>query len=307
MVKTKIGLVDLDTSHPGNWVPIIRALGYEVVGVYDSGTVHPQGYDQNFAEKHAIGKVYSSLEEMADEVDIAIIHSCNWDEHTARALPFVKNRKAIMIDKPIAGNIRDVYQLLEWESQGIRITGGSSLRVCQEVKQWVSDHPFSEDTVYAYAGCGVDEFNYGIHAYSLLHGLFGPGIISVRHLGTHLQQQIEIVWADGRRGVVGIGQTKKYIPFYATITTETDVSHFQVDNTYLYKSLLETSLPYLSGNQSEPIALSSLLEVEMSAIAARLSKERGGRSVLLSDIPLNDPGYNGQTFAKAYRRMVLKI
>jgi len=31
----KIGIVDLDTSHPQNWIPIERELGHEVVGLWD--------------------------------------------------------------------------------------------------------------------------------------------------------------------------------------------------------------------------------------------------------------------------------
>lgn len=301
MKTPRIGLVDLDTSHPGNWVPIIRSLGYEPAGVYDSGTVHPQGYAHRFAEKHDAGQVYRSLEDMADDVDIAVIHSCNWDVHTARALPFVERGKAILIDKPLCGNARDLYRLLEWESRGIRITGGSSLRVCREVQQWLSEHPSPEETVYACAGCGVDEFNYGIHAYSLLHGLFGAGMESVRHLGTRGQQQVEIVWADGRRGLIGVGPTKQHIPFYATIATQTDVAHFQVDNRHLYRSLLETSLPYLAGIGPAPIPLSGLIEAELAAVAAKVSRSGGGAPVKLADIPLDDPGYDGRSFAETYR------
>ena len=37
----RIGIVDLDTSHPANWIPIERELGHEIVGVFDSGDVHP--------------------------------------------------------------------------------------------------------------------------------------------------------------------------------------------------------------------------------------------------------------------------
>ena len=38
----KIGLVDLDTSHPASWIPILREYGHEIVGVVDHGNVHPQ-------------------------------------------------------------------------------------------------------------------------------------------------------------------------------------------------------------------------------------------------------------------------
>ena len=38
----KIGIVDLDTSHPQAWIPIEREMGHEVIGVWDGGSVHPK-------------------------------------------------------------------------------------------------------------------------------------------------------------------------------------------------------------------------------------------------------------------------
>jgi hypothetical protein len=43
MQTLRIGIVDLDTSHPDNWVPIIKELGHRVVAVFDGGTVHDEG------------------------------------------------------------------------------------------------------------------------------------------------------------------------------------------------------------------------------------------------------------------------
>ncbi|MCB0128574.1 MAG: hypothetical protein KDE58_40190, partial [Caldilineaceae bacterium] len=96
----KIGLVDLDTSHPQNWVPIIRDLGHSVVGVWDGGAVHPPGYADQFAATHGIRHVFEDLGAMVDAVDCAIIHSCDWDTHIAKAQPFVEAGKALLIDKP---------------------------------------------------------------------------------------------------------------------------------------------------------------------------------------------------------------
>jgi hypothetical protein len=45
----RIDIVDLDTSHPQNWIPLERELGHEVVGVWDGGTVHPPEYVTQFA------------------------------------------------------------------------------------------------------------------------------------------------------------------------------------------------------------------------------------------------------------------
>ena len=38
----RIGIVDLDTSHPQNWIPLERELGHDVVGIWDGGAVHPR-------------------------------------------------------------------------------------------------------------------------------------------------------------------------------------------------------------------------------------------------------------------------
>ncbi|WP_100010056.1 Gfo/Idh/MocA family oxidoreductase [Lentibacillus sediminis] len=294
-------MVDLDTSHPKAWLPILRSLGHEVIGVYDGGTVYPPGYAEHFASENSIDRVFESLDEMAEVVDMAMIHSVNWDLHLERARPFVHAEKALFIDKPMAGNRRDLEQLLEWESQGMRITGGSALRYCNEVSNWLNEHdPFSE-FVFAMAGCSTDEFNYGIHAYSLMHGLLGSGMESVRYLGSSMQQQIEIAWEDGRKGLISVGATKGYLPFYATVVTENDVSHFQVDNNQLYRPMLETVLPYLAGETQAPVPLQSLIEIELAAIAARRSWQKDGRRIFLKDIPLDEPGYDGMRFAKAYR------
>src|SRR5437773_9284256 len=132
----KLGIVDLDTSHPENWIPIERELGHDVVAVFDDGSVHPAGYVKRFAQQHAIPRVFSSLAEMARVVDCAVIHSCNWDTHIEKARPFVEHGKAVLIDKPLGGNVEDLRQLKSWANNGARITGGSSLRFCIETCAW---------------------------------------------------------------------------------------------------------------------------------------------------------------------------
>lgn len=301
MTSLKIGLVDLDTSHPGSWAPLLRERGHEIVGVYDGGTVYPPGYASEFAERHGIGRVYRSLREMASDVDLAVLHSCNWDLHVERARPFIEAGKAVLVDKPMAGNVRDIRQWLEWERQGARITGGSSLRWCKEAAEWRAHHAGITGIVHALAGCSVDEFHYGIHAYSLLLGIMGPGIESVRFLGSHVQRRVELRWEDGRSGEVVVGRTAGYLPMYATIVTERDVSHFTVDNGALYGALLDAVLPYLAGEAPAPLPLRSLLEAELAAIAARVSWRAGGAEVRLDRIPADDEGYDGSRFAAEYR------
>ncbi|MGN7455456.1 Gfo/Idh/MocA family protein [Paenibacillus pasadenensis] len=301
MKALRIGLVDPDTSHPESFIPILRSLGHEVVGVCDHGEVNPAGYAETFASDHGIERVYASVEEMAEQVDMAFIHSCNWDVHVARALPFVHARKAVFIDKPLAGNVRDLLQIKEWASRGAVVTGGSALRYAPEVqalrRQAAAPHSF----IYALSGCANDEYYYGIHAFTLLHGLLGPGIRSVRHLGHSGQDQYELSWSDGRRGIVSVGATESSHPFYATMITQSGVEFITADSSRLYRSLLEAVMPYFSGEAPAPVQLEAVIETELAAIAARLSKERGGQPVELPSLTPDASGYDGAAFARAYR------
>jgi len=299
----KIGIVDVDTSHPQNWIPLERELGHEVVGIWDGGAVHPPEYVRQFAEEHQVPKVYETLEEMVEEVDCAVIHGCDWDTHVDKAGPFVAAGKGVLIDKPIAGSLRDVQQLLDWAAQGKRVTGGSSLRFAREIQEYLAEPAAERGAAHtAFGGCGTDEFNYGIHAYSLLSGLMGPGIRSVRYLGASGQKHLQIRWEDGRIGLLCIGEGT-WLPFHVTAVTDKGVRQITCDTGSLYRSLLEGVLPYLAGEEEEPPApLEQLVEPELGALAARQSWRQGGAEVFLSDLRLDDPGYDGAVFARFYRR-----
>jgi len=300
----KIGIVDLDTSHPANWIPIERELGHEVVGVFDGGDVHPAGYAKAFAAERNMPKVFSSIDEMVAKVDCAIIHSCNWDTHVAKARPFIEAGKAVLVDKPIAGNLKDLHQLRDWATKGHRIAGGSSLRFCVETTQWLAKPVEERGTPhFALCGCAVDEFNYGIHAYSMLAGVLGTGAISVRHLAGGQQRRVEIRYDDGRSGIVVVGPTASWLPFYATVATEKSVAQYTADSGKLYRALLEATLPYLSGaNTKTPMTALEWIEPELCALAARVSWMQGDREVKLSELNSQSGGYDGKAFADFYRK-----
>lgn len=300
----RIGLVDLDTSHPQNWIPILRQLGHEVVGVWDGGAVHPPEYVQKFAADHSIPQVYPTLAELAAVADCAIIHGCDWDTHIAKARPFVEAGKAVLLDKPVAGNLRDLHQIRRWVQEGARLSGGSSLRFAVETQEWLAQPVAERGTPHTvFCGCAVDEFNYGIHAYAMLSGILGGGIRSVRHLGESVQRRLLVQWTDGRSGVLMIGATAKWMPFYATLVTERTVAYVQADNNKLYRALLEATLPYLAGETATPpLPLDEWLEPELCALAARQSWLSGDAEVALADLKLDDAGYDGKAFADGYRK-----
>ncbi len=297
----RIGIVDLDTSHPAAWIPIERDFGHEIVGIFDGGAVHPPGYAQKFAAEHKIANVFGSIEQMVERIDCAIVHSCDWDTHVAKARPFVEAGKAVLIDKPTGGNIRDLQQIKSWLKSGVRIAGGSSLRFCAEAQQWLAKPQSERGTPQTVlCGCGVDEFNYGIHAYSMLAGIIGGGARVVRHMGVAGQRRVQIRYADGPCGIVVIGQAASWLPFYTNIVTDKSLAQFIVDNAKLYRALLEATLPFLSGQTDNPLDVDAWLEPEMCALAARKSWLNGDREIALTDLTDGD-AYDGKAFAESYR------
>lgn len=300
----RIGIVDLDTSHPAAWVPIERELGHEIVGVWDGGSVHPPTYASSFAEKHGISRVYDTLAEMAAEVDCAVIHGCDWDTHLAKARPFIEADKGVLIDKPLVGNATELQELCALAKAGARIAGGSSLRFCLEVQAFLQ-RPVEErgEPYTVLCGCGVDDFNYGIHAYAMLSGILGPGVKSVRHLGKGAQRRIQVNYADARTGFIVIGETTAWLPFYATIVTDRDIEQIVAETGKVYRALLEAALPYLAGEVAQPpIPMEQLIEPELCALAAKLSWEEGDREVALTELAGRAVCYDGRAFAAAYKR-----
>ena len=305
----KLGLVGLCTSHPAKWVPIIRELAselhldVEVRASWDSGQTRPAGFAREFCRAFGIPEALDRLEDMLEEADGVIVHTADWDVHVTQARPFVEAGKSVLIDKPIVGNVRDAKQLLEWAAQGKRITGGSSLRFAREIREWLA-LPVEErgEVRTTFAGCGTDEFNYGIHAYALLSAAMGSGIRLVQYLGTSGQRLLKIVWADGKIGFLSVGQAAP-LPFHLTAVTTKSVFQTVVDPGHIYRDLLERCLPYLCGADEEPpLPMNVLLEPELAAIAARHSWQNQGAEVRLNALPPDDPGYDGAEFAAAYRR-----
>jgi hypothetical protein len=298
----RIGVVDLDTSHPQNWIPIERELGHEVVGIWDGGAVHPRAYVDKFSADHQVPRVYERLEDMVSDVDGAIVHGCNWDTHVDKARPFVEAGKAVLLDKPMVGNLRDAQQLLDWAAQGKRVCGGSSLRVAVEVEAYLAEPEAQRGRIHtAFAGCGTDEFNYGSHAYALLSGLMGPGIRSAQYLGASQQKHVQVTWKDGRVGFLCIGEGA-WLPFHATAVTEKAVRQLTCGTGTLYRNLLVHALPYMAGEAEADMTMLELLEPELCALAARQSWLARGAEVCLTDLTLDDPGYDGALFARGYRR-----
>ena len=304
----KIGLVGLCTSHPECWVPVMRDLtneglvDIEVVAAWDSGETRPEGFAKTFAKDFNIPYTPDTLEEMLPLVDGVIVHTTNWDKHLEQARIFVEAGKAVYLDKPVAGNLEEINQILDWIKQGKRVTGGSVLRFCREVIACRDEVAAMGETIYTGYSCiGVDDYNYGIHGYATLIAAMGPEVVSVQYVGSSNQKQILIKFSNGRVGILTVGKTK-WLPFNLTATTGSKVHQVAVDNMQLYRAMLEKVMPYFTGKTDEvPLEATSLVMPELTALAAKQSWLNNGAEVFITDIA-KDISYDGGQFAREYRR-----
>ncbi len=297
----RLGFVSIDTSHPESWLPIEREFGCEVIGFFDEGEIHPASHARDFGERHGL-KVFSSLDDLVGSVDAVIIHSCNWDRHVSQAEPFIRAGKAVFIDKPMAGSLRDIEQLLAWSRDGARLAGGSCFFLCEEIEHWKANRGQHRPHTL-FAGCAVDEFNYAIHAYSMAAAVFGPGIRRVRFLGSHVQDRIQLEWTGGESAFLSIGAQDGWLQGHLTIVTDRSAIQLRPGTDHLYDGYVRSVLGYLAGLQDHPpVAMQALLECELAAIGALESRLHEGKWIELRDLDDRSPSYDGADFASSYKR-----
>ncbi|MGI5817560.1 MAG: Gfo/Idh/MocA family protein [Armatimonadota bacterium] len=297
----RLGMVDLCTSHPGAWTPIIKEMdGVEVVAVHDDGGVRPEGFAAQFAEEHGIETVTGTIEEMVGLVDAAIVHSANWDLHLAHARPFIEAGVPVLIDKPMVGNLRDLHELQRLQAKhGTLVMGGSSVRYATEVQELSAIREEMGEIGVGWCQGRGDFFNYGIHTVEMFQGFFGTGVRAVEHVGAN--GPMDVFRADYTSGVpvffaLGAISSRWFISigaangvFERTLTAG--------DN---YRRLIEAFVAAVEAGEP-PISLSDNLEAVKISLAAKVSRRE--RAICYLEDLTNDERFDGDAFAEDYAKL----
>jgi hypothetical protein len=293
----RIGLVDLDTSHPQAFTRILRTIpGVEVGALWDGHDVWPAGYESTFARDNDIPVVCTRLEEMPDHVDAAMIHGTNWDTHIEKALVFMKAKKPVLIDKPVVGCARDCDRLLNLqEKYGTLVYGGSALRYAREVTALREAIGPRQGLVSIVAAGPGDFFSYGIHATEMLQGCAGMGVQSVRAV---TQQRIPVLALTYHDGFVALLHLQlQFHEWSLSAYTDKGLRTATVAVDGLYEPFLKNFITLLKGGDVD-YALAGPVEAVRVHIAAKISLEKGVE-VALDSLP-DDTGFSGQAFAEEY-------
>ena len=296
----RLGMVDLCTSHPGSWLPIIKEMeDAEVVAVHDSGGVRPPGYAAEFANEHGIELACDTIEEVVEAADAGIVHSANWDLHIEHGLPFIEAGKPVLLDKPMVGNLREVNMLLRLEAKhDTLIMGGSSIRYAQEIQELAAQRDEMGEIGVCWVQGRGDFFNYGIHTVECFQGFFGAGVIAVEHVGQKGPMDVfRADYADSTPVFYVLGSVAN--PWFISISASNGVFARELVAKNAYQLLIEKYVEAIKAGEA-PLTLEDNLECIKVALAAKTSR-REGCKVYLQDLD-NTESFDGYAFAEEYAK-----
>lgn len=311
-VMIKIGVVNIDVSHPKVFSEYLKKDGRAgCAAVYNDGF---RGDDEveEFIRNCNLDRRCSTVEELADYVDIGFIHGCNWNRHLQYVQPFIERSKPVFIDKPIVGNLADCIKIERLANNGVVILGSSSARYAEEITKFNNLSQDEKGTVVNVFGTsGVDEFNYGIHIVEAIGGITGVGAVSCRFAGRGMTEgriceTFLVKYENGCSAVYNTFQGA-WQPFDFVVMTTKTTFQFQIDICKIYGPMLDMICDYMETGKNGFAPVEALTESVKIMLAGRISREMDGKEIKLSDIPPDDPGYDGYKFEREYAAKSQKI
>lgn len=308
----RIGAVNIDVSHPKSFSDYLKKDSRaRYVAVFNDGFRGDDEVDA-FIKNHNLEKRCRSVDELADCVDIGFIQGCNWDRHLEYAMPFIKRNKPVFIDKPIVGSPADCRRLEELAAKGAVILGSSSVRYAEEIAAFVN-LPEEERgrIINVFGTSGVDEFNYGIHIVEGIDSLISTAAVSCKFVGrSEAEGKIcETFFVRYKNGCTAVFNTYQgaWQPFEVVIMTTGTTHRFRIDVGKIYGALLDRICDYMETGRNTLASVDELIQSVKIMLAGRISRERSGAEILLSEIPGDDRGYDGYEFEKKYAASAAKI
>jgi predicted dehydrogenase len=215
----RVGLIGLDTSHVTAVTTSLNTPkpgtdwgGYKVVAAYPTkGSADMKesiGRLAGFTETvKGLGvEIVDSIEELLKKVDVVLLESVDGRRHLQEALPVLKARKPMFIDKPIAASLAEAMVIFDASKKyNTPIFSASSLRYIPGASEIAEGKIGKVQGADAYGHCYIephhpDLFYYGIHGVEILYSIMGTGCKSV--VRTHLENSdfVTGTWVDNRIG-----------------------------------------------------------------------------------------------------------
>lgn len=216
--EVRVGIIGLDTSHAPAFAKILNdpkaepdVAGFRVVAAYPKGSPDIPSSVRRVPEYtkqvQALGvEIVESIDELLKRVDVVLLETNDGRPHAEQALPVLKARKPVFIDKPVAGSLVDVLRIYEAaEYFKVPVFTSSSLRYTKQAQALRAGKAGKVLGATAFSPCELeghhpDLFWYGIHGVETLYTVMGAGCQTVVRSPTPTTDVVTGTWADGRVG-----------------------------------------------------------------------------------------------------------
>lgn len=294
--ELRIGMIGLDTSHVPAFTDILNnpmnkahVPGAKVVAAFKGGSQdipssrdRVEGFTKTLVEKYNV-KLYDTVEELVKNVDAVFIESVDGRPHLAQAIPVIKARKPLFIDKPMAGSLKDALEIFRLAREAnVPVWSSSSLRygkAAQAVRGGsVGKVTYAEATSPAsLEEHHPDLFWYGVHGCETLFTVMGTGCESVKR-GKTDDGRIEVTgkWQGGRTGI--FREDKKYSGVAKGDKGEAPIGAYDGYAPLVVEAIKAFQTGVVPVKPEETIEILAFME------AADESKRRGGSEVTLAEV-----------------------
>jgi hypothetical protein len=296
----RAGIIGLDTSHVEAFTKLLNnpkakpeLAGVRVVAAFKGGSPdikasssRVEGFTKKLRDEFGV-EIVSSIDELLKKVDVVLLESVDGRPHLQQAIPVIKARKPLFIDKPVAGTLADAIQIYDLAREHkTPVFSSSSLRFSPGILA-MRNHP----KVGKVLGCSVhgpcelephhpDLFWYGIHGVEMLFTILGTGCESVTRVHTRGADFVTGTWKDGRIGTFrGIREGKA--PYGATVYGKDGV---EPSGSYGGYEPLVVEICKFFRTGEPPVSAEETLELFAFMEAADESKRKGGVPVTLESV-----------------------
>lgn len=297
-VGKRVGIIGLDTSHAPAFAMSFNAEnaapelnGFRVVAAYPIGSKDIKtsvdrrpAYIKQF---NMLGiELVDSVAALVEKVDFVCLESNDGRVHLEQALPVIKARKPVFIDKPIAGSLADTLAIfaaaekyktpvftassLRWIPQALELRGGAQGKIlgadCFSPAALEATHP--------------DLYWYGIHGVEILYTLMGVGCQQVTRFQNENNEFVVGEWKDGRIGTFR-GTRQGTHQYGGTAFCEKSTVYLPLEQAYT--PLIQAIAKFFATGQA-PVPQDEMIEIYAFMSAADASKAQGGRPVKMADV-----------------------
>lgn len=228
-----------------------------------------------------IDNVVTRPEDVIGQVDAVVIATDDGTDHVRRARPFVEAGLPVFVDKPMAVNLDELRQFVEWHRAGRILLSTSGMRYAPEMR---ADFSALGDLRWITSFTCKTWERYGIHALEAVEPLTGPGFLTVTTQGGENGDIVHLTHRSGVRVTLG-ALHDAYGSFGAVhlYGTKGELALKLTDTYHAFRGQLVAWIDMLRTGR-RPLPFEETVELMAVIIAGIRSREQGGRTVAIAEI-----------------------